>query len=118
LPAALGTTQDKPRQAWLLGTIDFTLEGRKFALKAYSLEARPDFKHLFVPFLDATNGVETYAGGRYVEVELDDSGNGMIDFNRAYNPYCARNHEFNCIKVSGRPIEMRIEAGEKSPVQR
>lgn len=109
------TTKDRPRTVWFMGTLDFVYDGKNTSLKAYSLGAEPSAHELFVPFLDATNGIETYSGGRYVETDADSSGAATIDFNRAYNPYCARNRVFSCIRVSGKPIEARVLAGEKAP---
>ena len=109
------TTLGAPRPIWLMGTIELTYGEAKPQLKAYCLGETPSAQELFVPFLDATNGIETYVSGRYVETSADPSGAVTVDFNRAYNPYCARNPVFSCIKVSGRPIEARILAGEQTP---
>jgi hypothetical protein len=109
------TTRERPRDIWLMGVLGFTYQGGRGVLNAYCLDSVPNAAHLFVPFHDATNGAETYAGGRYVEAESTGAHEAVIDFNRAYQPYCARNHVYNCIKVSGKPVEARILAGEKQP---
>ncbi len=77
---------------------------------------------LFVPFTDATTGRETYAGGRYLELQEEPEQEYVLDFNRAFNPYCAYNEEYACPVV---PAENRlpipIQAGERmcpSRVQR
>ena len=69
----------------------------------------------FLPFADATSGEETYPSGRYLEIhELSDS-KVLVDFNYAYNPYCAYNEQWSCPLT---PFENRlrvpIRAGEKS----
>ncbi len=51
---------------------------------------------LFLPFTDETNGFDTYGGGRYLDLELDKNKELMIDFNFAYNPFCAYNHNYTC----------------------
>ncbi len=73
-------------------------------------------KTLFIPFRDATSGNETYGGGRYVDCEIPDTGSTVtIDFNKAYNPYCAYNHKYSCvIPPDENRLPLRIEAGEKS----
>lgn len=74
--------------------------------------------HLFIPFTDATSGEETYESGRYIDLEIKDiaSDKFTIDFNKAYNPYCAYvSGKFNCPIP---PVENRlivaIRAGEKT----
>lgn len=69
----------------------------------------------FIPFADATNGVETYGGGRYVDLVLDQDGHASIDFNGARNPYCAYDDDFVCpLPPASNRIVARIEAGERA----
>jgi uncharacterized protein (DUF1684 family) len=67
----------------------------------------------FIPFADATNGHETYPGGRYVALTVHGDGTSQVDFNEARNPYCAYDVEFVCPlpPASNRIIEP-IRAGE------
>jgi len=70
----------------------------------------------FLPFYDATNGDETYEGGRYLDIELNkkDTLTFMLDFNLAYNPYCLYNYRFSCpVPPKENKLTSRIEAGEK-----
>lgn len=69
----------------------------------------------FVPFKDATNGTDTYRPGRYVDVRIPIAGEPyIIDFNRAFNPYCNYNEDYSCPLVPQENIlSVRIEAGEK-----
>lgn len=72
---------------------------------------------LFVPFTDATNGHETYGGGRYLDVPLPpaDSTGITLDFNRAYNPYCAYNNAYSCpVPPAENRLNVAIPVGEKS----
>ncbi|MFD2718093.1 DUF1684 domain-containing protein [Hymenobacter monticola] len=72
---------------------------------------------LFVPFTDGTNGHETYGGGRYLDVPLPapDSTGLTLDFNRAYNPYCAYNSDYSCpVPPAENRLTVAIPAGEKS----
>jgi len=56
--------------------------------------------YLFLPFTDESNGIESYGGGRYIDLKIPDDGNIiMVDFNKAYNPYCAYSTGFSCPKV-------------------
>jgi uncharacterized protein len=76
----------------------------------------PGDDRFFVPFMDATSGTETYAAGRYIEAELDANGNIMIDFNEAYNPYCAYSPRWSCpIPPVENRLKVPLRAGEKSP---
>ena len=85
-------------------TLYFThSDGQTYSLIAYQSQALLDKEeyenYLFVPFGDATNGSDTYGGGRYVEVTR---GEWILDFNKAYNPYCAYSGRYSCPKV---PLE-------------
>ena len=67
---------------------------------------------LFLPFLDLTNGENTYAGGRYLDLIIPDNDSLIIDFNKAYNPYCAYNPKYSCpIVPSTNFIHVKVEAG-------
>lgn len=71
--------------------------------------------YLFLPFKDQTNDDTTYGGGRYLDFKSKDIVNGIltVDFNKAYNPYCAYSDGFNCpIPPLENHLETRIEAGE------
>ncbi len=68
----------------------------------------------FIPFKDATNGTDTYRPGRYVEGVPLGAASILLDFNRAYNPYCNYNEEYSCPLVPRENIvPVKIEAGEK-----
>jgi uncharacterized protein (DUF1684 family) len=78
----------------------------------------PKYKnYLFVPFKDMTNGKETYGGGRYLDLETTDIQNDsvILDFNKAYNPYCAYSNGYSCpIPPKENHLAVSIEAGEKT----
>lgn len=102
------------------GTVNFTILGNACTLSVYQnkkmLELSQDTNSLFIPFRDETCGHESYGGGRYIDCEIPESGNKvMIDFNKAYNPYCAYNHSYSCvIPPEENRLKVRIEAGEKT----
>lgn len=73
------------------GYVRFRLGEREVRLLAFE-----QGRELFIPFRDGTSGRETYGAGRYVEAEPLDNGRFLLDFNRAYNPYCAYNDAWRC----------------------
>ena len=85
--------------------------------RSVALSMLPDYKdYLFLPFTDETNGTETYGGGRYIDMRDGDIKDGkvVIDFNRAYNPYCAFSGGYACPKPPDENhLPMAIQAGEK-----
>ena len=69
---------------------------------------------LFIPFFDASNGNDTYSGGRYLDVELKNNKSIIIDFNYAYNPFCVYNYQYTCpIPPAENKLTVPILAGEK-----
>jgi len=81
-----------------------------------TLYASDDMDELFLPFRDGTSGRETYGAGRYLEVEPPGADGAVeIDFNLAYNPYCAYNPEWSCPIPPGENwLAVPIRAGERS----
>jgi uncharacterized protein len=72
-------------------------------------------RDLFVPFFDKTNGFETYGGGRYLEAVQISDNKIVLDFNRAYNPFCAYSPEYICpLPPRENSLHVAIKAGEKS----
>ena len=99
-----------------VGYASFTLEGKPVKLGMFSDEADPKkVKKLSAFFLDELSGKETYGVGRYLDIEVDGLPERLtIDFNRAYNPNCARSPHYNCPYATEKlPIALR--AGEKIP---
>ena len=69
--------------------------------------------NLFLPFADATSGNETYGAGRYLEIEMQNEGQLLVDFNYAYNPYCAYNENWSCpLTPAENRLSVAIRAGE------
>ena len=70
--------------------------------------------YLFLPFLDDTNGEESYGGGRYIDLRIPKNDELVIDFNKAYNPYCAYNEKYSCpIVPRENYLALKVEAGVK-----
>jgi len=113
------TSTDRSPAYVKYGIVNFTIDSVELTLAVYQnkkmLDLSKDENHLFVPFRDATSGVESYGGGRYIDCEIPEEGNTIIlDFNKAYNPYCAYNPRYSCvIPPAENQLNVRIEAGEK-----
>jgi uncharacterized protein len=91
------------------GTISFQVHGEPVKFTIFQ-----DDQGLFLPFRDGTSQDESYAAGRYLEPERVDDQTVMVDFNLAYNPYCAYNEQYSCpIPPSENWTKARIDAGEK-----
>jgi uncharacterized protein len=94
-----------------VGQVAFTVEGVDCHLTVYDT-GHPGF---FIPFRDGTSGNETYGAGRYLDVEVDRNGQMVVDFNRAYNPYCVYADGYSCpIPPSENRLPVPIRAGEKA----
>ena len=112
-PVQTPTSTGKIRDMELVGTLEFTLKGRALSLAAL-VEADTPPDRLFIPFSDLTSGTETYLAGRYLEIDRSKTGVYIVDFNRAFNPYCYYNHDYDCPyppKQNRLPIP--VHAGEK-----
>lgn len=101
-----------------VGRLAFRINGEKFKLAVYrnvELSKQEDFaNYLFVPFTDLTNGEMTYGGGRYIDLKGPLGKNVALDFNRAYNPYCAYNAKYSCpVPPSGNHLDISVLAGVK-----
>lgn len=90
------------------GRIKFNVEGQEVSLTVFAND-----DGLFLPFADGLAGQETYGAGRYLEPEVRADGKLLVDFNLAYNPYCAYNDAWSCpITPSENRIAAPIRAGE------
>lgn len=100
------------------GELHFVIDGNPYKLNVYQnmdLLKKKEYKdYLFLPFSDLTNGKESYIGGRYVDMKIQDSKEWIIDFNKAYNPYCAYNHKYSCpIVPLENDLDVAVLAGVK-----
>jgi uncharacterized protein (DUF1684 family) len=93
------------------GRFKFKVDGQEAALTIYF-----DGNGYFLPFVDALAGKETYPAGRYLEPEPLGGNRFTIDFNMAYNPYCAYNAMWTCpVTPFENRVKVPIRAGEKVP---
>lgn len=118
LPTSTGLRRKMRR----VGTLTFTLsvpglaarKGPPYSLTAFVDATEGDMRRLFVPFGDLTNGVESYNGGRYLDLDRTASGIYDLDFNRAYFPFCYYNPAFDCpLPPRENRLEIPIRAGER-----
>lgn len=100
------------------GELTFSLEDKTFILNLYQnieLTKKSGYEdYLFLPFSDLSCGKETYIGGRYIDMRIPKGDKALIDFNKAYNPYCAYNHKYSCpIVPLDNNLAVEILAGVK-----
>jgi uncharacterized protein (DUF1684 family) len=111
----LPTSQNIPRRMVKVGTLRFALSGTPLTLSAFAGEDE-GLARLFVPFGDLTNRVDTYGGGRYLDLDRTATGLYDLDFNRATNPYCVYNVTYDCpIPPAENRLSVAIRAGERMP---
>jgi uncharacterized protein (DUF1684 family) len=105
------TTKGREQIYRRYGAVHFQVDGEPTQVTLYASEGSHG---LFLPFRDATSGKETYGAGRYLD--LDPHGEEIvIDFNYAYNPYCAYNSDWSCpLPPAENWLKVPIRAGEKS----
>lgn len=104
------TGDDEPYKK--IGKISITIEGKVCQLSIYK---DLDSDHYFLPIKDKTSGEETYGAGRYIEIGVANGVIGELDFNYAYNPYCAYNYNWRCpLTPSENTLTVSITAGEKN----
>ncbi|MFD1163605.1 DUF1684 domain-containing protein [Hwangdonia seohaensis] len=113
------TTTDRTPEYVKYGELNFDLKGKNFTLNIYQNQGLINEEgyedYLFLPFLDETNGLESYGGGRYIDARIPEGNSIIIDFNKAYNPYCAYNEKYSCPIVPRKNyLTTRIEAGVKA----
>lgn len=107
------TTTNTITKEIIYGRLYFSLKGEQQQLEVYrAFEPQDDY--LFLPFLDETSGLSTYGGGRYIDLTFPLEDTVVIDFNKAYNPYCAYNPKYACALVpSINSLSVAVEVGER-----
>lgn len=117
----MNTSSGKKSHYFIYGLLSFiinTTAVQLFIYQSQDLLQVEDYKdYLFVPFGDATSGKETYGGGRYLDFRQSDIRKNklILDFNKAYNPYCAYVSGYNCpLPPSQNLMKITVDAGEKN----
>jgi hypothetical protein len=97
-----------------VGYFDLTVGGEPVRVNAYQSAERDD-PNLFIPFRDSTSGKESYGAARYLDLEVEHDDQYVVDFNYAYNPYCAYSEDFVCpLPPRENWLKVAMRAGEKS----
>lgn len=112
------TSTDRLPEYRKYGELTFSINEVDYKLNVYQnidLIKKPSYEdYLFLPFSDLTCGKESYIGGRYIDMRIQKGSNWKIDFNKAYNPYCAYNHVYSCpIVPLENDLNIEIVAGVK-----
>jgi uncharacterized protein (DUF1684 family) len=110
------TNTERVSKERIFGVLSFRLLDKNIALNVYQSidSAAVKSNYLFLPFLDETNGLSTYGGGRYMDLTVPKSDSIWLDFNTAYNPYCAYNERYSCPIVPRQNyIPLAVQAGVK-----
>ena len=112
------TTTKRVTKERVYGVLSFTINKESYKLNVYQGAPDPDDEaesdYLFLPFLDDTNGTETYGGGRYIDLTIPEGNQLIIDFNKSYNPYCAYNEKYSCpIVPRENYLPLKMNAGVK-----
>ncbi|HEV2519202.1 MAG TPA: DUF1684 domain-containing protein [Thermoplasmata archaeon] len=111
--AYLRTNRDGQSVVRYLGDLVFTLDRTKLRLRVYHAGEGVG-RDVFVPFRDATSGRETYGPGRYLTLELNEEDRYDLDFNRAFNPYCAYTDAYECsFPPAENDLPIAVPAGER-----
>jgi uncharacterized protein len=94
---------------------EFELGGKTNKLLLLQAMNEADKRNFFLAFADETSGRDTYGGGRYLNVRQDGKTSITLDFNLAYNPYCAYNPDFACpLPPKENLLDISIPVGEKN----
>jgi uncharacterized protein (DUF1684 family) len=113
LESVVMTTSKGTRQLFnKAGYFDVTVVGQQVRLQAYQSAERDD-PNLFIPFRDGTSGKESYGAARYLDLEVEHDDEYALDFNQAYNPYCAYSDDYICpLPPRENWLTVPIRAGE------
>ncbi len=115
-PFIMKTTTGREPLYVKYGEINFVLNDKEYMLSIYQnqgLKTQPEYEdYLFLPFTDLSNGEQTYTGGRFIDLKIPEGRLIQIDFNTAYNPYCAYNSRYSCpIPPAENHLDTKIMAG-------
>lgn len=117
-PFQMSTSSGMRKTYVKFAEVFFMIDKKEYKLNVYQsqdLLKSVEYKdYLFIPFTDATSGNETYEGGRYIDLTIPTSDHLLLNFNKAYHPYCAYTEGYNCpIPPQENTLPVRIEAGVK-----
>lgn len=111
VPLTDGTKEKYIEHSWA----EFELNGKQEKLLLLQAINEPDKRNFFLAFADKTSAADTYGGGRYINARQDGKNSITIDFNLAYNPYCAYNPDYGCpLPPKENLLDIPIPVGEKN----
>ena len=110
------TTSQVLKEHRIYGMLTFTLQGKQFEVPVYqskNLLTKEAYKtYLFFPFTDLTNGESSYGAGRYIDLRIPEGNTIIVDFNKAYNPFCAYSDGYSCpIVPADNHLDVEVLAG-------
>lgn len=119
VPLTMSTSDNRSRPFKRYGIASFLYNGRQYELPVYKsiVVFDPEYKdYLFIPFTDQTSGYTSYGGGRYLDIRIPENPDRfIIDFNKAYNPYCAYSANYSCpIPPAENYLDFEVKAGVKA----
>lgn len=114
------TSADTEKKYVKYGQLHFNIGHSHCHLTVYqslALRETDEYKnYLFIPFKDLTSGKETYGGGRYLDITIPEGNTIILNFNKAYNPYCAYTDGYFCpVPPAENTLNVEVKAGAKSP---
>ena len=117
-PFQMSTSSGMRKTYIKYGEVFFVIDKKEYKLNVYQsqeLLKSSEYKdYLFIPFTDATSGNETYEGGRYIDLTIPTGNQILVNFNKAYHPYCAYTDGYNCpVPPQENTLPVKIEAGVK-----
>lgn len=111
-PIEISTSDGQVRTYRRAAQVTFSIAGEERTLLLLSTEGRTGY---FLPFRDSTSGKETYGAGRYLDLAENNDGSVEVDFNLAYNPYCAYDDAYSCpLPPDENWLDIPIPAGERT----
>lgn len=118
-PFNMKTTTDRIAVYRVFATATFKIRDEKYVLRIYQsqqlLLTEEYDDHLFLPFTDNSNGSGSYGGGRFIDLKIPDKDTIILDFNKAYNPYCAYSGRYSCpIPPKANHLDTEILVGVKA----
>lgn len=119
-PFKMAATRGEAKNYIRYGILRFSINGKELQLNVYQnldLIKKEGYKnYLFLPFKDLTNSVETYGGGRFIDLQIPEGNTLICDFNKAYNPFCVYSDRFSCpVTPVENSLDVEIKAGVKGP---
>ncbi len=113
------TTTSRVSKERVFGAVTFKINDKTYQLKVYQgmdkMKTVGFENYLFLPFIDNTNGNESYGGGRYIDLRIPVGDTIIIDFNKAYNPYCVYDEKYSCPLVPRENyLALEVKAGLKA----